>query len=81
MSQFQRKDDRFEQQVRDSFSRQRAVQTLGIEIARLAPGEIMARANSADAESLLQQATSAARELGIFGAPTFTSAKSSLLGR
>jgi len=35
------------------------------------PTSIMARAGSAEAESPLQQATSAARKLGIFGAPTF----------
>jgi len=40
MSQLQPKDDHFEQRVRDSFSRQRAMQTLGIEIARLTPGEV-----------------------------------------
>jgi len=40
MHQFQPKDDHFEQRVRDSFSRQRAMQTLGIGIARLAAGEV-----------------------------------------
>jgi len=35
------------------------------------PISIIARANSAEVESLSQQATSAARKLGIFGAPTF----------
>jgi 2-hydroxychromene-2-carboxylate isomerase len=32
---------------------------------------IIARATSADGNHLLQQATDAARKLGIFGAPTF----------
>jgi 2-hydroxychromene-2-carboxylate isomerase len=32
---------------------------------------IIARAKSADGDLLLQQATEAARKLGIFGAPTF----------
>ncbi|MGO9007017.1 MAG: PaaI family thioesterase [Beijerinckiaceae bacterium] len=37
---FQPKDSNFDARVRASFARQRAMQTLGIEIARLAPGEI-----------------------------------------
>jgi len=40
MKQFQPKDADFEKRVRASFARQRAMQTLGIEIARLAPGEV-----------------------------------------
>jgi uncharacterized protein (TIGR00369 family) len=37
---FQAQDADFENRVRASFARQRVMQTLGIEIARLAPGEI-----------------------------------------
>jgi uncharacterized protein (TIGR00369 family) len=37
---FQPKDPNFGERVRTSFARQRAMQTLGIEIARLEPGEI-----------------------------------------
>lgn len=40
MNKFQPKDSDFEARVRSSFARQRAMQTLGIEIARLAPGEV-----------------------------------------
>lgn len=40
MNKFQPKDSDFEERVRASFARQRAMQTLGIEIARLAPGEV-----------------------------------------
>ncbi len=37
---FQPKEPNFAERVRTSFARQRAMQSLGIEIARLAPGEI-----------------------------------------
>jgi uncharacterized protein (TIGR00369 family) len=37
---FQPKDPNFQERVRTSFDRQRVMQTLGIEIVRLAPGEI-----------------------------------------
>lgn len=37
---FQAQDANFDDRVRASFARQRAMQTLGIEIVRLAPGEI-----------------------------------------
>jgi uncharacterized protein (TIGR00369 family) len=37
---FQPKDPNFDERVRASFARQQAMQTLGIEIARLEPGEI-----------------------------------------
>jgi uncharacterized protein (TIGR00369 family) len=37
---FQAQDADFENRVRTSFARQRVMQTLGIEITRLAPGEI-----------------------------------------
>lgn len=37
---FEPSDPDFERRVRDSFDRQRAMATLGIEIARLEPGEI-----------------------------------------
>lgn len=37
---FQAKDSNFDQRVRASFARQRVMQTIGIEIAHLAPGEI-----------------------------------------
>ncbi|MGP0094684.1 MAG: PaaI family thioesterase [Xanthobacteraceae bacterium] len=37
---FPPKDPNYDQRVRASFARQRAMQTLGIEIARLEPGEI-----------------------------------------
>jgi uncharacterized protein (TIGR00369 family) len=37
---FQPKDPNFAQRVRASFARQRMMQTLGVEIARIAPGEI-----------------------------------------
>jgi uncharacterized protein (TIGR00369 family) len=37
---FQPKDPNFADRVRASFARQRMMQTLGVEIARLAPGEI-----------------------------------------
>ncbi|MGP0060667.1 MAG: PaaI family thioesterase [Beijerinckiaceae bacterium] len=37
---FQPKDPNFDARVRASFARQQTMQTLGIEIARLAPGEI-----------------------------------------
>jgi uncharacterized protein (TIGR00369 family) len=40
MSQFEPKDLLFETRVRDSFSRQEVMRTLGIEIALLEPGEI-----------------------------------------
>jgi uncharacterized protein (TIGR00369 family) len=37
---FQPKDPNFAERVRASFARQRMMQTLGVEIARIAPGEI-----------------------------------------
>jgi len=37
---FQPKDSHFAERVRASFARQRAMQSLGIQIARLAPGEV-----------------------------------------
>jgi uncharacterized protein (TIGR00369 family) len=37
---FQPQDSNFQERVRASFARQRTMQTLGIEIARLEPGEI-----------------------------------------
>jgi len=40
---FQPKDPNFAERVRASFARQRTMQTLGIEIARLEPGEIELR--------------------------------------
>jgi uncharacterized protein (TIGR00369 family) len=40
---FQPKDPNFVERVRASFARQRTMQTLGIEIARLEPGEIELR--------------------------------------
>jgi uncharacterized protein (TIGR00369 family) len=40
---FQPKDPNFAERVRASFARQRTMQTLGIEIARLQPGEIELR--------------------------------------
>lgn len=37
---FEPQDPHFEQRVRDSFSRQRAMKTLGARLARVAPGEV-----------------------------------------
>jgi uncharacterized protein (TIGR00369 family) len=37
---FQPKDPNFAERVRESFARQRMMQTLGVEIARIVPGEI-----------------------------------------